>query len=220
MDRSSFLNMLIFMSFVGAAIFFLVLGSKLVLTRCERDRNGECITLDSTITLAVEIAELNRQLANAQENLALECVDPTISRDDWNSGRTNVLLGCWQLEHDYTMYYDGDSARPNDLVDWGFCINVSGGYAVQDLYFEDDLECVDQRLYYAFEFQDDEMRLRLFDNEDLTCTRNGQPTGTVVVERELLCSLHSSGSYAECLSMDPQGQIFNDGIVLRRRFLP
>lgn len=217
--RQSIFNALVFSSILLASVFVVVLGSKLVLSRCERDPNGDCITVDRTADIASEIADLNQQLAMARSNAEDECNPPEISQEDWNSGNTEVLEGCWQLQYDYTMYYGGDPDRPNDLVDWGFCLEAAGGYALQDLLFEDGLQCTNQRLYYAFIDQEGTTRLRLTDNDDLSCSLNGAQ-GAGVVARELLCTLNSSGNYAECRSRTRTSQGWNDGIVLRRRPQP
>jgi hypothetical protein len=220
--RQSMFNALVFSTIVLAAVFFVVLGSKLVLSQCERDQNGECITVDRTADIASEIADLNQQLAMARSNAEDECNPPEISQEDWNSGNTAVLEGCWQLQYDYTMYYGGDSDRPNDLVDWGFCLEAAGGYALQDLFFEDGLQCTNQRLYYEFIDQQGSAQLRLADNNNLPCYRNGFQTANVT-ERELLCSLNASGDYAECQNRNrtPQGwNDWRDGIILRRRPQP
>ena len=217
--RQSMFNALVFFSILLASVFVVVLGSKLVLSRCERDPNGDCITVDRTADIASEIADLNQQLAMARSNAEDECNPPEISEEDWNSGNTEVLKGCWQLQYDYTMYYGGDPDRPNDLVDWGFCLESAGGYALQNLLFEDDLQCTNQRLYYAFIDQEGTTRLRLTDNDDLSCFKNGAP-GAGVVARELLCTLNSSGNYAECRSRTSTSQGWTDGIVLRRRPQP
>ena len=212
----SVLNALVFSSTVLASLFVLFFGSKFALSRCERGQNGECITVDRAANIASEISQLNQQLANARANAQDECSLPEISFEDWNSGNAVVLEGCWQLQYDYTMYYNGDAERPNDLVNWGFCLDSAGGYASQDLVFEDGLQCTNQRLYYAFVDQQGSMQLRLTDNEDLSCSLNGTP-GPSVAEREVLCSLNSSGDYAECRSRSDGSQGWNDGIVLRRR---
>ena len=217
--RQSMFNALVFSSILLASVFVVVLGSKLVLSRCERDPNGDCITVDRTADIASEIVDLNQQLAMARSNAEDECNPPEISQEDWSSGNTEVLEGCWQLQYDYTMYYGGDPDRSNDLVDWGFCLESAGGYALQDLLFEDGLQCTNQRLYYAFIDQEGTTRLRLTDNDDLSCSINGAQ-GAGVVARELLCTLNSSGNYAECGSLTRTSQGWNDGIVLRRRPQP
>lgn len=220
--RQSMFNVLVFSSTVLTSVFILFLGSKLVLSRCERDQNGECITSDRTSDIASEIVDLNQRLATARSNVQNECTPPEISQEDWKSGNTEVLEGCWQLQYDYTMYYEGDPNRPNDLVDWGFCLEAAGGYALQDLFFEDGLQCTNQRLYYEFVDQQGSTQLRLADNNNLPCYRNGFQTANVT-ERELLCSLNSSGDYAECRDRNRTSQgwsDFRDGIILRRRPQP
>lgn len=220
--RQSMFNALVFSTIVLAAVFVVVFGSKLVLSYCERDQNGECITVDRTANVASEIADLNQKLAMARSNAEDKCNPPEISQEDWNSGNTAVLVGCWQLQYDYTMYYGGDPDRPNDLVNWGFCLEAAGGYALQDLFFEDGLQCTEQRLYYDFIDQQGTTKLRLADNNNLSCYRNGFQTANVT-ERELLCSLNSSGDYAECQNRNrtPQGwSDWRDGIILRRRPQP
>lgn len=217
--RHSLLNIFVFSSVVLTSLFIVIFGSKSILSSCERDQNGECITVDRAVDVASEIAQLNQRLALARFNASKECTTPEISREDWSSQDTKVLEGCWRLQYDYTMYYNGDPDRPNDLVDWGFCLESAGGYALQNLVFEDGLQCKNQRLYYAFLGRQDTTQLRLADNEDLTCTLNGVP-GIGVVEREILCSLNSSGDYAECSSRTISSDIWNDGIVLRRRPQP
>lgn len=217
--RQSMFGALVFSSVLLASVFVLVLGSKFVLSRCEHDQNGECITVDRTVDIASEIADLNQQLAMARSDAVDECYPPEISQKEWNDGNTKVLEGCWQLQYDYTMYYDGDPDRPNDLVDWGFCLESAGRYALQDLFFEDGLQCTNERIYYAFVDQQGTMQLQLSDNEDLSCSINGSP-GAGVVARQLLCSLNVSGDYAECRSRTRTSQGWNDGIVLRRRSQP
>jgi hypothetical protein len=214
--QQSILNVLVFSCTVLACIFILVLGSKMVLSHCETDQNGECITVGRAADIAVEIVQLNQQLATARAYADEECTLPEISFEDWNSGNSKVLEGCWQLKYNYTMYYGGDPERPNSLVDWGFCLESPGGYALQDLVFEDGLQCINQKLFYDFVENQDAMQLQLMDNEDILCTIYGAP-GPGVVQRELLCSLNSSGDFAECRSRSKNSEIWNDGIVLRRR---
>lgn len=220
--RQSMLNVLAFASILLTSVFVLVSGSKLVLSRCERDSNGDCITVDRTADIASEIADLNQQLVMARSSVENACNRPEISEEDWNSGNTEVLEGCWQLEYDYRMFYGGDQNRPNDLVDWGFCLESAGGYASQDLFFEDGLQCTNQRLYYEFVDQQGSTQLRLADNNNLPCYRNGLQSAEVT-EREILCSLNPSGDYAECRSRHRASQGWSDwseGIILRRRAQP
>lgn len=220
--RHSIFNALVFASILLTSVFVLVLGSKLVLSRCERDSNGDCITVDRTADIASEIADLNQQLVMARSSVENACNRPEISEEDWNSGNTEVLEGCWQLEYEYRMFYGGDQNRPNDLVDWGFCLESAGGYASQDLFFEDGLQCTNQRLYYEFVDQQGSTQLRLADNNNLPCYRNGLQSAEVT-EREILCSLNPSGDYAECRSRHRASQGWSDwseGIILRRRAQP
>ena len=218
-SRQSVFYALVFATTVLAALFILVLGAKWILSRCERDENGECITIDRSADVATEISQLMQQLEMARDNAARECGAPEISSEDWNSGNAVVLEGCWQLQADYTMYYNGEIERPNNLVEWGFCLESAGSIAVQDLFFEDGLQCTNQRLYYAFVEREGATQLRLTDNEDLSCSLYGVP-GPNVAAREILCSLNASGDYAECRSRTESSQGWNEGIVLRRRPRP
>jgi hypothetical protein len=210
------LHVLVFSCTVLACLFILVFGSKVVLSHCETHQNGECITVSRAAGIALEIVQLNQQLATAKAYADDECTLPEISFEDWNSGNTKVLEGCWHLQYNYTMYYGGDPERPNALVDWGFCLESAGGYALQDLVFEDGLQCTNQQLYYNFLEHQDGMQLQLMDNEDVLCVLNGAP-GPGVVQRELLCRLNLSGDFAECRSRSKNSESWNDGIVLRRR---
>ena len=232
-QRQPFINSLVFGSIVLIATFILVLGSKLILSRCALDENGKCITVDGTSDVASEIAELNQQLAVARANAYEACFPPEpeepvtppepqqseIDVDEWNSGNTKVLEGCWQLEYDWTMFVGGDPNRPVDLIDWGFCLEAAGSIALQDLSFSDGAECTSLPLYYEFLVQEGStQRLRLSDNEDLQCT---QGSFNAVAEREMLCSLDTSGDYAECKSRrirsGSTGEWGDEDIILRRR---
>lgn len=209
--RQSMFNALVFSSILLSSVFVVVLGSKLVLSRCERDPNGDCITVDRTADIASEIADLNQQLATARAKLQEECIPPEISTEDWNNGNTEVLEGCWQLDTEFSMRYM-ESGDKNALVKWEFCLETAGGYALQDMEFEDGLQCINQRLYYEFIDNNGVTELRLSDGQDVPCS-GGRYLSSSVIERDLRCGLDSSGNYATCRYQGGSG----NPIILRRR---
>ena len=204
-----------FASIVLAALFVIILGSKLILSHCAQDGEGQCITVDRTAKIAAEVAQLNEKLELARKNASEMCSEPEISSKDWNSGNAQVLEGCWELQQEYAMYYDGDINQKNNLEKWTFCLEKAGGGAVQNLYFEDGLKCLDKKLYYEFVFDNGPTQLSLSDGIDLTCF-GGRDNVTRVIERDILCELDDSGAYANCYSKN-RAKTLEPDIVLRRQ---
>lgn len=213
--RNSILYALIFFNVVFASVFFMVFGTKWILSSCAVDTEGQCITVSSASGLAAEISQLNIQVATAREMAARECSEVAISANDWNSGNASVLEGCWVLQYEWAMQYR-DTGVPNKLVNWDFCLAEGQTSALQNLYFEDNLQCVDQPLSYSFVRNPDETELSLMDVEDLSCTINGLAVAKVIA-RELSCTLVPRGNYAECRVRDRMDQSWASGVVLKRR---
>ena len=203
-----------FASIVLAALFVVILGSKLILSHCAQDGEGQCITVDRTAKIAAEVAQLNEKLELARKNASEMCSEPEISSKDWNSGNAQVLEGCWELQQEYAMYYEKYNKK-NNLQKWTFCLDEAGGNAVQNLYFEDGLSCLDEKLYYEFVFDNDLTRLRLSDGIDLPCS-GGRYNFATLYKRDILCELDDSGAYASCYSQK-RAKTLEPDIVLRRQ---
>ena len=212
----------IFLSAILMGSFVFLLGAKLILSKCQRNASGDCITLSDTAELASEIAKLRQKIVEQRIALPLACEEEVveISVEEWNAGDANVLKGCWQLEYDLTMYYEGDLSRPVDLIEWSFCLSEDGEQAVQNLKFEDESICMNQPLFYNFIDIREQSELELFDNRDVLCTVNGKPSG-IVYERNLRCKLDESATFARCRSRhfkdDVWSQFGNSSIILRKQ---
>lgn len=212
---NSILHSLIFANIVLSSVFFMVFGSKWILSSCAVDKDGQCITVSSASGLAAEVAQLNIEVATARVSAATECSEVAISPNDWNLGNASVLQGCWVLQYEWEMQYT-NSGVPNKLVNWDFCLAEGQTSASQNLYFEDHLQCLDQPLSYSFVRNQDETELNLMDVEDLSCTMNGVPIAKVIA-RELSCTLVPRENYANCRVRDRIDQSWTNGVVLRRR---
>jgi hypothetical protein len=214
-SENSILYPLVFFNVVMVSFFFMVLGSKWILSSCEVDKEGECITVTSASELAAQIAQLNMEVATARELAASECSEVAISPNDWNLGNTSVLEGCWVLQYEWAMQYR-NSGVSNKLLNWDFCLAEGQTSASQNLYFEDNLQCFDQPLSYSFVRNQDETKLNLMDVEDLSCTMDGILAAKVIA-RELICTLVPRENYADCKVRNRIDQSWASGVVLRRR---
>ena len=232
MHYRDFIRALSFISAILMGLFVFLLGAKLILSQCDKNASGDCITLLDAVELASEISILRQKLAEERKALTLTCKEEEdveiesaegaveISIEEWNAGDVNVLKGCWQLEYDYTMYYNRDASRPVDLIEWRFCLSEYGEQAVQNLKFEDESICMNQPLFYNFIDIHGQAELELSDHQDVPCTRRGKPSGTVI-ERNLRCKLDETAQFARCRSRtyenDEWSQFGDYSIILRKQ---